>query len=147
MKPTLNLKKAEKDLNKLFKTKSLVFQVQVVDNQLQCLSSFSIKHYDDDVFARFEFNTNATADFCFTFDHLQINEQTLRMVNELNEKNLFFRAYVETEKKYLRLHYSIFDLPQDKVADTTAIILSYLSDKSLIPLLGPICVLTEGDNN
>lgn len=143
---SLNLKKAEKDLNKFFKSKGFVFQTKIEDNQLQCLSSFSIKFYDDDVFARFEFNADATANLCFTFDHLQINEQTLRMVNEFNEKNFFFRAYVDSDKKYLRLRYSVFNLPQSDVVDAAALILAYVSDKSLQPLLGPICVLTEGDN-
>jgi len=145
MKTGINLKKAEKELAKTFKEKGLKVRISQDDGCLNVVGSFGVKPYDDEIFTLFEYYEKGAAVFTFTFDHLEINEQTLRMVNEFNEKNKFFRAFIDSNKKYLRIQHPLFHLDAAAVVPYTLAVLNYLADKELQPILGPLCLLSEGD--
>ena len=103
-----------------------------------------LKKYDDNIIARFEIHAKAAL-FGFTFDHLIVNEQTLRMVNAFNENNAFFVAYIDAAKNYLRLVHTVMILHEDDIYDySLSVIREFISDE-LEPLLAPLCALSEGD--
>lgn len=146
-KEGMNLKKVRKELKKFFAAKKLTFKIEDEDRRVVCTNSLGLKPYDDDIFARFEYYENGTAAFNFTFDHLTINEQTLRMVNDFNERSPWLYAYVDTAKGYMRICHPSLLLHEEDVCTYTERVMSVLASRDLEAVLAPLCILTEGDSN
>ena len=143
----INLKKAQKELKRFFKfvdIKNVEYRME--DDRLIAIFNSSLKAFDDNVIARFEIHKDNKALFGFTFDHLEVNEQTLRMINTLNEKNPYFVAYIDAGKKYLRLVHTVMLLREEDVYDYAAAVLGEYRDDDMVPLLEPLCILSEGDS-
>ena len=143
----IDLKKASKSLKSLAKDLKVDPKIEIEEERVVWLFDTSMKAYDDNVIAHFEFFANGTALFGFTFDHLEINAETLALINEFNEKNYYFCAYIDAKKKYLRLVHTIGRLYTDDVYDYALFVMGELTEETLTPLLAPLCTLSVGDPN
>ena len=141
----INLKKAKKIWEDMSKELELEYEIKVEDDSVIWTFDTSLKAFDDNIMAYFRIFESGAAMFTFTFDRLVIDEQTLRMVNDLNENNYFFRAYIDSEDGYLRLEHVALFVEQDDLAGYTNAILERFVDDKLKELLTPLCILTEGD--
>jgi hypothetical protein len=142
MKQGINIKKASKELKAAFKQFGIVSKIDENDTNLSCTFSIKIKPYDDNIIGRFDYAANGTAHFLFTFDHLTPNEQSLRLINNLNENNDCFVAYIDAKKQLLRLSHSVQIIHQEDVGAYAATILSCLASETLVPYLVPLTKLT-----
>ena len=143
---TTDLKKALKSLKHLFKEVGFDHvEYTTEEHRLIAVFSSNLKMYDDNIIARFEIYDSRNALFGFTFDHLEINEQTLRMINNFNENNPYFVAYIDAAKRYLRVVHTVALLHEEDIAEYALTILNELASDNMVPLLEPLCVLSEGD--
>ena len=140
-----NPKKTLKELKRVFKHLDIdKVEYKSDESCVTAIFNSSLKKYDDNIIARFEIHAKAAL-FGFTFDHLIVNEQTLRMVNAFNENNAFFVAYIDAAKNYLRLVHTVMILHEDDIYDySLSVMREFISDE-LEPLLAPLCALSEGD--
>lgn len=142
----INLKKVSKDIKKFLKDIGIKdVEINVEEKRITSVFDTSLKDYDDNIIARFDYYTNGLAVFCFTFDRLDVNEQTLRMINEANEKLLFFQVFIDAEKNYMRLMHSVMYVHEDDYDDYVANVLKEFVADSTIEVLTPLCILTEGN--
>jgi len=141
-----DIKKALKSLKRLFKDLNVNnVEYTTEEHRLVAVFNSNLKMYDDNIIARFEIYDNRTALFGFTFDHLEINEQTLRMINNFNENNPYFVAYIDAAKRYLRVVHTVAILHEEDVAEYALTVLNELASDEMVPLLEPLCLLSEGD--
>lgn len=146
MAKTANLKKIKKTMEKILKELGIDGAEYTLDEKkASVLFDISLKAYDDVIIAHFEYFANSMAAFTFTFDHLQINSQTLRMINEANQKLCFFFAYIDAEKEYLRMEHSCFHVNEDEYYDYACSVINEFVDDDTIEILKPLCILSEGD--
>lgn len=143
---TLDLKRAQKELDRFFKEIEIDdVEYRNEEHRLIAIFDASLKVYDDDIVARFEFYDDGKALFGFTLDHLEYNEQTLRILNNFNEYNPYFVGYIESSNHYLRIVHTVPLLHEEDIVQYSLIIINSFASDGMESLLQPLTLLTEGD--
>ena len=149
MKPkerALDLKRVKKELDRFFKEIDIDnIEYRNEEHRVVAIFDASLKVYDDDIVARFEFYDDGKALFGFTLDHLEYNEQTLRILNNFNEFNPYFLGYIESSNHYLRIVHTVPLLREEDIVQYSLIIINSFASDGMEPLLQPLALLTESD--
>ena len=86
-------------------------------------------YFKNSVYFRVVAFASGTLHIFLTFDELERTYDNLYLINEFNEANPWFRAYIANinDKDYLELHYSAIDLENEsQIADSVGFLLKEL---------------------
>lgn len=143
---TLDLKRVKKELACFFKEIDVDdVEYRSEEHRLTAIFDASLKVYDDDIVARFEFYDEGRVLYSFTLDRLEHNEQTLRVLNSFNENNPYFVGYIESANHFLRIEHTVPLMHEEDVVLYSLIIINSFASDGMEPLLQPLTVLTESD--
>ena len=140
--PNSKLKAIAKIWKDFAKEFGLGNKMEYGENYLVWRFDCSLKAFNDSIMAQFEARDDGAVQFLFLFDSLDVCEETLRMVNKVNERNAYFHAYIDTRKGNFRLEHSVFSLREEDLGAYTAAVLSELISDPMTQLLTPICKRT-----
>ena len=123
--------------------KSIGLQVQEEDAQSITLhSQITAKQYfDNSVYFRLVVFSSGTRHLFLTFDEIERSYDNLYLINNFNDKNPWFRAYITNinDKDFLELHYTSISLSGEKeVLDTVGYLLNELLKENTLQYLKPI---------
>lgn len=123
--------------------KSIGLQVQEEDAQSITLhSQITAKQYfDNSVYFRLVVFSSGTLHMFLTFDEIERSYDNLYLINNFNDENPWFRAYITNinDKDFLELHYTSISLSGEKeVLDTVGYLLNELLKENTLQYLKPI---------
>ena len=123
--------------------KSIGLQVQEEDAQSITLhSQITAKQYfDNSVYFRLVVFSSGTLHMFLTFDEIERSYDNLYLINNFNDENPWFRAYITNinDKDFLELHYTSISLNGEKeVLDTVGYLLNELLKENTLQYLKPI---------
>ena len=99
------------------------------------------KYFDDGIAVRVVAYKSGTCHVFMVFDKLDPTLQNLSLINEYNDHSSFLSAYISQKNggKYLELHGSSMDAPDEKVlSETICYFINELLNDKLLPYLQPI---------
>ena len=140
----LKLAKVEKILRSLFKnygSDGLDFEYEYDDDCVTAQCHLSLKSHDDDILASFNFYTGGNAGLDFFFDHLDLNEQTLRLINDFNDNVYYLKAHI-SEKGFLVISAPVEYLTLDTLDEYVGRVMNDLADDKAKTYLLPLTRLT-----
>ena len=111
-------------------------------NSLTLHSQITAKDYFiNSVYCRFVAYSSGTIHLFLTFDVIERTYDNLYLINNFNENNPWFRAYITNinERDYLELHYTAVGLANEQEAiETFGFLLNELLNESTLKYLKPI---------
>ena len=111
-------------------------------NSLTLHSQITAKDYFiNSVYCRFVAYSSGTTHLFLTFDVIERTYDNLYLINNFNENNPWFRAYITNinDRDYLELHYTAVGLENEQEAvDTFGFLLNELLNESTLKYLKPI---------
>ncbi len=97
-----NLRKAEKSIRAQLKKNwaKLDFKFENEDNAFKATANLSLRNYDDNIMVVYRATSGGMAIFRAIFDAVDVNERILTLLNNFNQGESFFTAFVG---KYLEI--------------------------------------------
>ena len=103
------------------------------------------KYFDDGIFVSLTIYASGTLHIFFTFDQLEKNITSYELINEFNDNNSWFKAYITTinNNNFLELKYTnCCGDSVDEAIDQTQHAFDQLLDETVLKLLKPLTNLT-----
>lgn len=144
----LNLKKVKKILEKVFGSygsNGLDFKYEMQADRLIAKNDLTLNGCDDEIYASFTFYREGNACLDFYFDYIDINEETLRLVNAFNDNVYYLKACIN-EKDCLVISHPVEYLTEKAVAECVERTLDDVVRDRTKQYLLPLTELTTGKN-
>lgn len=106
------------------------------------------RYFDDGIFVRIVAYKSGTCHVFMIFDKLDPTYENLTLINEYNDHSSFLSAYISQKDggKYLELHGSSMDAPDEKVlSETIAYFINEALNEKLLQYLQPLTSRTYRD--
>ncbi len=140
------------NLEKVFKLfqkewSHLNFELQILTKEKLTFTNELVAedYFDDGIYSEFIVYSSGTAHAMFTFDHLEENEENLKLINDFNSSTPFLKAYISKkgENKYLELHgVNLNSKGERDVVDSLSYFLRELLNDDVLELLQPLTART-----
>ena len=138
----MNLKKAKKNLEKLFKSLGLDFDFDENfdsngNDRLKATNSITIENYDDDITVIIEYYPSGLCDVRFVFDQLDKSHESFALLNAFNNGVYGLKAYVRGDG-FLEISSEAENVYDDQIADFVNTAFNNILNKSIEKYLVPI---------
>jgi hypothetical protein len=109
---------------------------------LKASTSITIKSFDDSILFQILVLENGAASVQFIFDKLEENEETLKLVNNVNNSIDVFKSWI-TDDGYFMMEHAILTIKNEtEFLDTVNILINTLLNEESVAVLKPITELT-----
>ncbi len=139
----INVKKILRAAIDSFNNNDLGFEITIENDHVNAKAELSIAGHDDGVLASFQVYENGFAFFSFLFDNIDIDEESLQLVEEFNENVLFLKA--EMGDGVLTLSCNCPCVTENSLEDFTIGVLNEIVDDDTTKYLTPLTDLTYAD--
>ena len=93
----------------------VTFKYEIVDDVLDLRASINLQNHSDDIFMKIRIGDGVVYTY-LTFDKADATPEMYNLINEYNDNQLYFRAYI-TEKGYLVLDHLYGLVSPDSIED------------------------------
>ena len=127
---------------------SLDFKMEELNAEKLILTASNVNakaYFDDDIYCRVVAYTSGTVHVFFTFDMIDMDNVTLRLINDFNDNVPFLKANITTinDKTYLQLHGANISCSDETVIHSTvSFFFGELLDENTLEFLQPLTDLT-----
>lgn len=142
---SLDLRDVRYELDRFFTRRIKVeHEFEEKDDLLRMTSSLSIKAYGNEgIFLIIGAFKSGSAYCKFVFDKVERVRDVSLIMNEFNNSQSWFRAYVR-EDKYFEISHNVYDIMTvDNLIDCIEFLTDKIVSDQYVELLRPICDITE----
>ena len=122
----------------------LDFKFKYTDNRVDASCQLTLRNCDDHILAFITFFTDGSGRVSFYFDKLEINERTLKLVNQFNNNCYFLKACID-DKNYLVISCPAEYVTLNTVGKTVERSLNELLKDKTQKFLFPLTALTHNE--
>lgn len=137
----MNLTVLKENLLKIGKNLGLQVQEETKDSISLHTKLVAQDYFDNSIYLRFVAFTSGTFHLFLTFNEIERTYDNLYLINNFNNENPWFRAYISNinGKDFLELHYVAVAVREEQIViDTFGFLLGELLKENILKLLNPI---------